>query len=182
HEQAEEAQRHHHADDRVQPARGLAAAEQRGQPVQRGVEEGETRQQQHHRADRGEPVVGAGEAAVAAHLDRPLPHDGVAAGDESAIRAHDLSSPSSRASPSTSACASRSSSALTLLARPSRPCRATPAIAAPAATRPAVLTGPFQASTVGEICGSAGSPAYSSGWSAWCSTYITWVPPTPCGS
>jgi hypothetical protein len=29
--------------------------------------------------------------------------------------------------------------------------------------------------------GSFGRLWYSSGWSLWCSTYITCVPPTPCG-
>ena len=32
------------------------------------------------------------------------------------------------------------------------------------------------------ITGWSGRPAYSLGVSAWCNTYITWVPPTPSGS
>ncbi|MNC72819.1 hypothetical protein D3C75_1239280 [compost metagenome] len=44
------------------------------------------------------------------------------------------------------------------------------------------LVTPFHRLTSGLIAGAAGSPEYSDGWSAWCSTYITWVPPTPSGS
>ncbi|MNJ54928.1 hypothetical protein D3C77_503930 [compost metagenome] len=44
------------------------------------------------------------------------------------------------------------------------------------------LLTPFHNPTNGLITGWSGRPAYSFGESAWCSTYITWVPPTPSGS
>lgn len=41
---------------------------------------------------------------------------------------------------------------------------------------------PFQKVTAGLMLGLSGKPWYSCGLSAWCSTYITCVPPTPAGS
>ena len=44
------------------------------------------------------------------------------------------------------------------------------------------LAKPFHRETVGAIVGSAGRPLYRLGLSAWLSTYMTCVPPTPAGS
>jgi hypothetical protein len=56
-----------------------------------------------------------------------------------------------------------------------------PRAAAPSPSASTGLAAPRHSDTHGLTFGSLGRPLYSSGWSPCFSTYMTCVPPTPCG-